>query len=1093
MQLTTPNVDMYSLEDYRIARKRLAKIAGLCVVGFAALVYLLTFSPGVFPGESASLMAVHSGLEPLIAPVHPFWGSIVSKIAAIGPKGMVFRLNFFSFLTALAAVWLTFDLMSSLVGSTIERETATPRIAAMASIVAGIGAAIALALSVPFWMTATRLQYQGFNLLLLLVVLRLLVWYLDTESGGVLALLALVAGFACVEALWIGCFLPLVAAVVITRWVRRGSVKAANIPLVAISFVVGLASVFLVAHVFKQSHDISLRGYGNTWSIIRGILGDQAKFIRANSRHSGWLNIAILTLAPWLASIAISARSLNETREWGIMIMHAAMSVAVALVLGNAPAVSPWGIFRETGILPVPLLAMSAMTMGYLMAYWYLIIVNGSQVNIDGERTFAQRSSIWFGWVFGIVTAASMVITGGINILEANGRNGRFADECAREIIDSLEGRKWIVTDGLFDSHLVIEAHCTGKNIRLVELQNNDNKVYLRYLRSVINEDPDFKSPGIDIGKLENGADLGVVSFLQDWLDCDPAAIDRMFFMTAPDIILSTGKIVVPHKFCFKAGDSLDSVKGVSFLEDHRKFWERMRTLLAKSRGVRDAASAMRARCRRQVGFVANNAGVLLEDLGMEEDAYQTYIFVRELDPENISTLLNLVELLNRKREENFHTDMLKEIESSIQRIVTDLAGRRLPIWSLSRVFGYVRSPILFTQLGWAWAASGQPGIALSGIQHAESIAATPTARLRAKQAEAQLLWQQNDISGSEAVFEQILKDDPNNSSAMISIARIQVRRGSLDHAREWLARARESGADKISLAFEGATLDLAAGQASAARVKLSEVTDVQPNNLQAWALLGLATLQMEDYDDIESRIIPQMVTVAGTTDNYFILVLKGQILFNKGNLVEARDTFERALMLRPGLTTLMEWILRLDFALDDKSAAEEHARQLLRNNRANGFANYIMGSIMLFRGRKAEAEDFLRRSVSTAATPEALNDLAELLRTVGNLGEAQRRIREAIGMSPDFYVLWDTLGGILSDQGDLDGAAEAFSKALELDKTDMRVNINYARVLIKKGDIVKARSLLAEANKKRSSLPAADQRALTELLEQVAPGKNRR
>ncbi|MBR4612621.1 MAG: tetratricopeptide repeat protein [Kiritimatiellae bacterium] len=1093
MQLATPNIDLYSAGDYIAARKKLARKVGLGVLIFTALVYLATFSTGVFPGESASLMAVHSGLEPLIAPSHALWGGIVSKLAALGPKGMVFRLNFFSFLTGLLGIWLMFDLLVSVVGSLIERETASPKMAAMASVLAGAGAALALAFSVPYWMTATRLQYQGFNLVLLLLVLRSLVWYLDTENAYVLVFIALLAGVTCVEAFYIACFLPFVAAAVIVRWVRRGSMRAASVAAVAIAFVIGLSSVALVAHLFKQGHDVSLRGYTDIWSIVRSILVDQAKFIMGVSRHTGWLNILVLTITPWLAAAAISARSLNETREWGIMIMHAAMSVAVALVLGNAPAISPWGIFRTEGILPVPLLAMSAMTMGYLLAYWYLIIANSSQVNIDGERTFAQRSSIWFGWVFGIITVATMVITSGINVLEASGRSGRFADECTREIINSLDGRKWIVTDGLFDSHLVIEAHCTGKNIRLIELQNNDNKVYLRYLRGVINEDPDFRAPGIDIGKMENAVDLNVVTFLQDWLESNPSAIDGMYFMTAPDIILSAGKIVVPHKFCFKAGDSLDAVKNVDFLPEQKAFWERMRTLLAKSRGVRDAASAIRARCRRQVGFVANNAGVLLEDLEREEDAYQTYLFVRELDPENISTLLNLVELLNRKREENFHADMLKDIEGSIKRIIEDLQGRRLPIWSLSRVFGYVRSPILFTQLGWSWAASGQPGIALSGIQRAEAIAATPAARIRAKQAEAQLLWQQNDVEGSEAVFEQILKEDPTNASAMISIARVQVRRGALDRAREWLTRARDNGADKTSLAFESATLDLASGHASDARVKLSEVTDLQPNNLPAWALLGIATLQMEDYDDIEARIIPAMVTAAGTTDNYYVLILKGQVLFQRKNLAEARDTFERALMLRPGLTTLMEWILRLDFALDDKAAAEEHARQLMRNNRSNGFANYIMGSIMLFRGRNAEAEDYLRRSVSASATPEALNDLAELLRIVGNLGEAKRRIREAIGMAPDFYVLWDTLGGILADEGDIDGAAEAFAKALELDKSDVRVNINYARILIRKGDIVKARSLLAEANKNRSVLTAADQKSLDDLLEQVAPGKGRR
>ena len=1092
MEIETPNVDLYTEADYAAVRRRLARIVGLGVAAFAALVYFLTLSPGVFPGESAELMAIHSGLEPMVAPSHTIWSAIVRRIAALGPSGMVVRLNFFSLVVGVAAVWLLFDILQRTIGSLIERETASPKTTAVAAVVGAAGGALALAFSVPFWMASTRLQYQGFNLLLLLGLFRLLVWFLDSDNNGVLILLAFLSGVVAVEALGTVCFLPFFAVVVMRRWVRRGGVSAAIPPTAALVFAVGLTSALVIALSFTKSHDISLRGYKDVWAVAQHIFLDQALSLKTLFVRRGWLNIAILVGIPWLAAAAIAREGLNETREWGIMIMHAAMSVAVAIVLGNAPVLSPWGLFRDTGVLPVPLLAMSAMTMGYLLAYWYLIIVNSTQVNIDGERTFAQRSSVWFGYFFGVMTLVVSVVTAGINVMEANGRNGRFVDECAREIISSLEGRKWIVSDGLFDSHILIEAHRTGKAIRLIELQNNDSKVYLRYLRNVINEDPDFRMKGVDIGKLENGAALGVIPFLQDWFECDPTAVDRLLVMSAPDLLVSAGKVVVPHFFCFKAGANLDSLKGAPFLEAHREFWARMQKPLAKSRGVRDAAAAYRTRVRRQVGFVANNAGVLLEDLGMDEEAFQTYSFVRQFDPENVSAILNLVELLHRRAEDGFHADARAEAEGNVERLVKELAGRRLPIWSLSRVFGYVRSPVLFTQLGWAWAASGQPGIAMSGLQRAEQVSATPAAKIRVRQAEAQLLWQQNDIDGSEAIYEDILKEDPTNSRAMISVARVQVRRGSLDKAREWLAKARDNGADKTALAFEGATLDLAAGRPADARVKLSEVTDVQPNNIAAWGMLGIAAIQMGDYDDVETRIIPRMVTIAGTTDDYLVLVLKGQLLYQRKDLAGARDSFERASMLRSGITALMEWILRLDFALDDKEAAEEHARQLMRTSRTNSFANYIMGSIMLYRGRNDEAEDFLRRSVNAGATPEALNDLAELLRIVGNLGEAKRRIDEAIAMAPDFYVLWDTLGGILAAKGDVDGAEEAYKKALSLFNEDYRVAMNYAKVLIRKNELQQARTLLMKANEHRSTLSAADQETLANLIQQASPKQRR-
>ena len=153
------------------------------------------------------------------------------------------------------------------------------------------------------------------------------------------------------------------------------------------------------------------------------------------------------------------------------------------------------------------------------------------------------------------------------------------------------------------------------------------------------------------------------------------------------------------------------------------------------------------------------------------------------------------------------------------------------------------------------------------------------------------------------------------------------------------------------------------------------------------------------------------------------------------------------------------------------------------------------LGNILEKRARasRAEQENAQFEAFMRDIVAPALNDLAELLRIVGNLSEAKRRIREAINLSPEFYVLWDTLGGILADEGDIDGASEAFARAIEIDSSDPRVNINYAKVLIRKGDIIKARTLLAEANKKKGSLQEADARTLTELLEQVAPGRGRR
>ena len=175
---------------------------------------------------------------------------------------------------------------------------------------------------------------------------------------------------------------------------------------------------------------------------------------------------------------------------------------------------------------------------------------------------------------------------------------------------------------------------------------------------------------------------------------------------------------------------------------------------------------------------------------------------------------------------------------------------------------------------------------------------------------------------------------------------------------------------------------------------------------------------------------------------------------------------------------------------LVDKEAAENHARKLLRQDRDNGFANYIMGSLMLERGRRNEAEDYLRRSVGSSRSPEALNDLAELLRKTGNYEEAEKRARDAIDLAPDFYVTYDTLGGVLADTDRLSEAEQAYAKALELFKDDLRVHLNLAKLLYKQGNLVKAREIVSQINPRRSELPPAEQEELARLVRDLTPGR---
>ena len=65
------------------AANRLDLRLALASGAVAFLVYLLTISPGVYPGQSAMLMATYTGIEPQIAPTHPLWAPIVGWLGGL--------------------------------------------------------------------------------------------------------------------------------------------------------------------------------------------------------------------------------------------------------------------------------------------------------------------------------------------------------------------------------------------------------------------------------------------------------------------------------------------------------------------------------------------------------------------------------------------------------------------------------------------------------------------------------------------------------------------------------------------------------------------------------------------------------------------------------------------------------------------------------------------------------------------------------------------------------------------------------------------------------------------------------------------------
>jgi len=1055
----------------------------------AAAVYGMTLSRGVFPGESARLMAVFSGIEPLELPLHPIWGAIVSWLSTVSVLTLPVRLNLFSAVCSVISVVLIYRLVSFLIHDVIYEEYSVeyaPRVAQWA----GVIAAVAFMFAVPVWQAATRLQYQSFDLMMVLVAASLLRLFAEYRWRVFLVLFALLQGFGVVESVIFVSLSPVFLMFLIYVLWKGGSLSLYRVTWMGALAVMAMSLYYFSARWFLATHEGGALGLTNVMDVLVAVWKVQIRQLQSGLPRVGWMVLLLMSVVPWVAGGFASFRALNNERSWSQYILHFTLSVLVVLGLTNS-AISPWEILKPYGRLPVLSYAMLAMTAGYLVAYWYLLLKVERPRRGHETSVLTKQTGDWLGLLLTYPLAAIVVLAAIINAFDCGGRRGAFADRCAKEILDRLGERTWFVTDGTLDPHLQILSRERGQELNLLCLQKDMSPFYLKSMSRLIEQKKLFSVA--DMQRMKSTLDLGILPFIQDWFAIDKEIEKKVAVFGVPDFWYTAGITPVPEYFFFAGCRDIKAFKGKPLLADYQTFWKDMEKVLpANTEGSSDPTTRLRAHLRRHMGFVANNLGVLLEDLENDVDAFTVYTYVHgKLDPQNISSLFNRFEMARRG------VAVASANKEIIERELKDFIGnlkQKYPLWSLSRYYGYVRSPELFASLGWGWALSGQTGAALAGVTRAINLLPTDQ-RVNAMQAMASIYALSDDRNKTEAVYQDIIKSDPNNRTAMLGMARLAVQEGALEKAKLWLEKAAKSDDKRGALGVEWAVIHLMNNDIPRARLALQEVTDLQPKNLQAWAMLAMVQLQQNETEDLEKVLLPKMETIAGTVDNYFIQVTRAQLAMKKGKNFQraAREGFIRASMLRPDVPGVKDMILQLDIAMNDQESAELHARQVLRSNRKHALANYVMGSLRLQEGAYGEAEDFLRRSVETNPSAAALNDLAEVLRRIRRFGEAEQQARAAIKLNPSLYVAWETLAAVLLESDkDLVEAEKAVNKAMELFADDLRIRITLARIQLKKGEIERARETIRQVKNRQGELSKFDQAELARLAEEASSGRKR-
>ena len=226
----------------------------------------------------------------------------------------------------------------------------------------------------------------------------------------------------------------------------------------------------------------------------------------------------------------------------------------------------------------------------------------------------------------------------------------------------------------------------------------------------------------------------------------------------------------------------------------------------------------------------------------------------------------------------------------------------------------------------------------------------------------------------------------------------------------------------------------------------LLKVVADQPKNLHAWTLLALVTKDKKLVDQATS------VLASSTSASPQVLLTLAELAQSRGDRKAARGYLDRLVRASPNNTYALERLLEFDVAESNRDAAEQHIERLLKIDPRNPFANYVLGTIQFARGETVLAEASYRTCLENRQFPQAMNDLAWILQSRGQLDEALvfvNKALEADRLSP-FY--WDTLGVIQMKLGHLQEAQDALQTALSMRAGHPEIILHMAQLYERKG-----------------------------------------
>ncbi len=1033
--------------------------------------------PSPFPDESIRLLLEQTGTWPSLSSLAPMWSGFGRWVASLDAGAMQSRMQLAGHGMLAVSAGLFYRICVRFISLFLDPGS-TPRWSPIAIRLVGITSVLFFICCPPVWRAAQSPHPAIFELFLAVAAMDALLRYAERRTLGPYLLWAVLTGIGIAESPLVLLFLPVWIALLL--WLPWGGLEdvddedlddlpddlATAIPpwrwLVgsAVIVVTATACIAYAVQTFNGTEGYALRGFSRRLDILQFFGWNYLIELQGIMPPLGWLIVLVGLLLPWLLAVTLAKHVQVGEFGAGKKLFYLAAGLATVAQLTGIESVQIWSLL-PSATFRVGACLISAMTFGLVAAAWLLEAERVFRYWKQSKRTDVemtplldnQSTKLAVGIVY-LILGICMLGSAGLAIFQRRDVAERtallmFKDYTSAVVADAVDC-DWVVTDGVFDHALRLEAWRTGSALQPLCILPTQSDLVLNPAERRL-PDPESRilfaiSPHV---------------MLREWLASRPEQSRKVAAQLGYDLWVGTAVKLSPQRTLFRPVLSGSTPPDASALmELHRPFWKTLGAQLAKTKRLKDWTLAYHLNSvRSNIARVANEVGVLAQDEAKDELAMEAYATAWQLNPNNISAALNLWTLAQSPGH-NLPLD-LEDLAVDIKRL-SILLGKS-SVLGVTRQHGTIRTPQALSVLAAGQLLGGSGSEALARVDAALRLLPTASSKAQAlRSSAASLQWLSGDATGGRKAYLDILEAKPTDINALLGLAVLEAAANGLEAALPLIDKARQAGAAPQLCDPLLATLYLEANAPAKAQTILQPYVRLNTHSTMVWYLWGWAAIALDDissYERAQSELQRQPNS-RGTSES---LAYKAALA--TGDLPAALTHARAALSETPENLGMLEGVLRLFIELGDYDTAKPYAKTLLTLDTGHTLARYVLGTQLLLEGDAAAAEPLLARSASTAPGAETLNNLACAQLQLSKLDEASVNAKAAVELAPERAEIWDTVAAIAIAQERPTEAETAARQALLLNPDAPDASLRLAEALAAGGKHNEAQSCLDQGN----------------------------